>query len=319
MPRVLLIKTSSMGDVIHCLPAATDMQRHIPDLQLDWVVEEGFADIPRLHPVVNKIIPVAIRRWRKNLFSKKIHQEFAAFRQTLQQQPYDLVLDTQGLLKSAWIGRMVDAPYSGYDRQSIREPLASWFYRQKFAVSRQLHAVQRNRQLAAQALGYMIDPEIDYGLSIEPQTFAWLPSDAYVVGLHATSRADKEWPEPHWIELAQKLAALGLKLVLPWGSTQEHQRAERLAKTLPNAIVAPRLNLQQAAALLAGARLVVGVDTGLTHLAAAVGVPVIALYCASEPGLTGVLGKAFAVNLGGMADIPSVGQTWGQVQQVLAA
>ena len=319
MPRVLLIKTSSMGDVIHCLPAATDMQRHIPGLQLDWVVEEGFADIPRLHPVVNSVIPVAIRRWRKNLFSKEIRQEFAAFRQTLQQQAYDLVLDTQGLLKSAWIGRMVNAPYSGYDSQSIREPLASWFYQKKFSVSRQLHAVQRNRQLAAQAMGYVIDPQLDYGLSIEKQTFAWLTSQPYVVGLHATSRADKEWPEAHWIELAQKLAMSGLNLVLPWGSAQEQQRAQRLADVLPNAIVAPRLNLQQAAALLAGARLVVGVDTGLTHLAAAVGVPVIALYCASEPGLTGVLGKAFAANLGGMADIPSVEQAWMQVQRVLAA
>lgn len=318
MPRVLLIKTSSMGDVIHCLPAATDMQRHCPDLYLDWVVEEGFADIPAMHPAVSRVIPVAIRRWRKHLFSKEIHREFSYFRDCLRQADYDLVLDTQGLLKSAWLGKLVSAPYAGYDRHSIREPLASWFYQQRYAVERQLHAVERNRQLAAKALAYSLDTPADYGLSIEKQSFTWIASQQYVVALHATSRSDKEWPEAHWIDLGLRLAQSGLNLVFPWGSDAEQQRAQRLAVALPNAVVAPKLNLHQAAALLAGARLVVGVDTGLTHLAAAVSVPVIALYCASEPGLTGVLGKAFAVNLGGMANIPSVDQTWAQVQRILA-
>lgn len=307
-----------MGDVIHCLPAATDMQRHCPELHLDWVVEEGFADIPAMHPAVNRVIPVAIRRWRKHLFSKEIYREIADFRDCLQQADYDLVLDTQGLLKSAWLGKLVSAPYAGYDRHSIREPLASWFYQQRYAVARQLHAVERNRQLAAKALAYSLDIPADYGLSIEKQSFTWISAPQYMVALHATSRSDKEWPESHWIELGLRLAELGLKLVFPWGSEAEQQRARRLAAALPNAVVAPKLNLRQAAALLADAKLVVGVDTGLTHLAAAVSVPVIALYCASEPGLTGVLGKAFAVNLGGLANIPSVDQVWAQVQKVVA-
>lgn len=306
-----------MGDVIHCLPAVTDMQRRFADLQLDWVVEENFAAIPRLHPSVGNVIPVAIRRWRKNLLDRQVHREFAGFRQQLNQNAYDLVLDAQGLLKSAWIGALVAAPSSGYDRHSIREPLASWFYRHRFPVARNLHAVTRNRQLAAAALAYPLDMPLDYGLQIQPAVFDWLTAERYLVALHATSRSDKEWPEPAWIELGCRLARQSVAMVLTWGNPVEQQRAHRLAEAIPGAIVAPRLDLADAAGLLAGAALVVGVDTGLTHMAAAVGTPVIALYCASEPGLTGVLGSGFHVNLGGNHTPPPIDVVWQQVQRVL--
>lgn len=306
-----------MGDVIHCLPAVTDLHRHCPELVIDWVVEEGFADIPRLHPAVDRVIPVAIRRWRKHPFDRQVRQQFGVFRQQLQQRHYDLVIDAQGLIKSAWIGRLVDSVTCGYDRNSIREPLASWFYRRRFAVGRELHAVERNRLLVAKALNYLPESPVDYGLQITPAGFDWLPPSAYVVALHATSRSDKEWPEAAWIEIGRRLAQQGLALILPWGSTIELERAQRLAGGLPNAVVAPRLDLASAAGLLAGAKLVIGVDTGLTHLAAAVAAPAIALYCASEPGLTGVLGSAFHVNLGSNGSPPDIETTWRQVQRAL--
>lgn len=307
-----------MGDVIHCLPAVTDLHCNHPQWTIDWVVEEGFADIPRLHPAVDRIIPVAIRRWRKHPFDRLVRQQFGQFRQKLRQRHYDLVIDAQGLIKSAWIGRLVDTTVTcGYDRNSIREPLASWFYQRRFAVGRELHAVERNRLLVAKALNYLPESPVNYGLQILPAHFDWLPASAYVVALHATSRSDKEWPEAAWIEIGLRLAQQGLALILPWGSTSERERAQRLARSLRTAVVAPRLDLASAASLLAGAKLVIGVDTGLTHLAAAVAVPVIALYCASDPGLTGVLGSAFHVNLGSNGNPPDIETTWRQVQRML--
>mgnify|MGYP003604329080 FL=1 len=163
--RVLLIKTSSLGDVIHTLPALTDAARAIPGIQFDWVVEEGFAEIPTWHPAVAQVIPVALRRWRKNLLQTWKSGEWAAFKQRLREGRYDLVIDAQGLLHSALLTRYVDAPVAGLDRASAREPLASRCYDRPCAVAWGQHAVERVRQLFAQALGYSLPQSVgDYGL-----------------------------------------------------------------------------------------------------------------------------------------------------------
>lgn len=317
MPNVLLVKTSSMGDVIHCLPAVSDLQRSLPSLRLDWVVEGSFAEIPALHPAVDRVLPVAIRRWRKAPFSREVREQLAAFRGVVQQRQYDLVIDAQGLLKSAWIGCLSSGVRCGYDWHSAREPLASCFYQRRFPVDRALPAVERNRLLLAAAFGYSLPGQLDYGVRVAPDRPDWLKEGAYLPALHATSRSDKEWSEAEWVRLGRWLNDYGVRLVFPWGSDAEQQRAQRLAASIPGAQVAPRLNLTEAASLLAGAVAVVGVDTGLTHLAAAVGVPVIALYCASEPGLTGVLGSAFHVNLGRIGASPSADEVMQVLQQVL--
>jgi heptosyltransferase-1 len=290
--RVLLIKTSSLGDVIHALPALTDAARAIPGIQFDWVVEEGFAEIPTWHPAVGKVIPVAIRRWRKNLWQTIKSGEFKRFKQNLQATKYDLVIDAQGLLKSALLTRYVRAPVAGLDKHSAREPLASRFYSRRLAVARGQHAVERLRQLFAVALGYDLPKGLgDYGLNVE--RLVELPrKNPYVLFLHGTTWDTKHWPEAYWRELAERMGHLGMAVKLPWGSPAEKARAERIAQGLRNAEVLPRLNLAGVAKVLAGAQACVAVDTGLGHLAAALDVPTVSLFGPTNPGLTGAYGRS---------------------------
>lgn len=320
--RILLVKTSSLGDVVHNLPVASDLARRFPDAAIDWVVEEPFADLPRLHPAIARVLPVAVRRWRGRLLSPATWTEIGGARKALQEQAYDLVLDTQGLLKSAVIaGQARLAPGGrrcGYSRDSAREAVAARFYDAGFAVPRQLHAVERNRRLAAAACGYVLDMTLDYGIAARPLVADWLPRRDYAVLLTATSRADKLWPEPDWQALGMALIATGLTCVLPGGSDEERQRAARLATILGRAVATPALGLADMAGLLAGAQLVVGVNTGLVHLAAALGRPTLALYCASSPQLTGVHAGPQAVNLGDRDAPPTAGAVVAAVLKLIS-
>lgn len=308
--RILLVKTTSLGDVIHNLPVASDIRRAFPQAEIDWVVEENFAELPRLHPAVRRVLPVAVRRWRKSLLSSAIWGEIGTYRRLASADFYDAVIDTQGLVKSALIAAQARGTRFGFAAAVAREPLAARFYDRCFAIPRELHAVVRNRQLAAAALGYALDDlPLNYGIAAPPLKSDWLPAGGYAVLLTATSRADKEWPEENWLALGTALIAAGLRCILPGGSASERARAARLAATLGTAVAAPALNLTDLAGLLAGARLVVGVDTGLVHLAAALGRPTLAIYCASDPVLTGVLGTAPHANLGGLGAPPGIQET----------
>lgn len=318
MPAILLIKTSSLGDVVHNLPVVDDIMQHFPNATVDWVVEENFVDIPALHPQVRHVLPIAIRRWRRQWWKPAVWDEVAGFAQVANQAVYDCVIDTQGLLKSAWLAWQIKAPRCGYARDSIREPLAAWVYDRRVSVAKTLHAVERNRQLVGKALGYTPETAVHYGLTVTPLQADWLPKAPYAVLLHATSRADKQWSEAAWQTLQVELAARGVISILPWGSAVEYARAQRLAQATNSSIVTPRLSVADAAALLAGSQVVVGVDTGLTHLAVAVGVPVIALYVQSKPSLTGVYGgQAPLLSLGSLGQAPSLAtvvatlNTWG--------
>ena len=306
--RLLLVKTSSLGDVIHNLPVVTDIRQHFPDAQIDWCVEEAFADIPRLHPGVNRVLPVALRRWRRQLFQRNTWQQMHAAFSALGEAPYDAIIDTQGLVKSALLCRKAHGPRYGYDHDSVREPLASLAYHCRFAVARAQHAVMRNRALVGAALGFAPLNGPDYGLSTAPLKADWLPNLPYVVCLTATSRDDKLWPEAHWVALGHALHQQGFSAVFPAGSARERERAAQLVAQIPDALAAPSLNLPDLAALLAGGVLTVGVDTGLSHLAVALGCPTIALYTATDPGLTGVLGAGVFRNLGGAGLVPTVAE-----------
>jgi heptosyltransferase-1 len=304
--RILLVKTSSLGDVIHNLPVVSDIRRHLPDAVIDWCVEENFAAIPRLHPGVHEVVPVAVRRWRRQPFSAAVWREVGAARRRLGDGRYDRVVDTQGLLKSALLARLAGVPVSGYAGASAREPAAARFYRHHFVVPCDLHAVERNRRLVAAALGYSADAPLDYGIAAPELTLPWLPAAPFAVFLTATSRDDKLWPEAHWRELGHALAGQGVRAVLPGGSGIERERAGRLAAAIPGALAAPPLSIAELAALLGRARAAIGVDTGLTHLAVALRIPTVALYTATDPGLTGVLGTGYFRNLGGRAAVPAV-------------
>lgn len=289
--RVLLVKTSSLGDVVHTLPALTDAARAIPGIQFDWVVEEGFAEIPAWHPAVAQVIPVAIRRWRKNLLQTLKSGEWSRFKARLRETRYDLVIDAQGLLKSALLTRYVDAPVAGLDRDSAREPIACRFYDRRFAVPREQHALERVRQLFAQALGYSLAGHAaDYGL--DRAAMAGDVSEPYLLFLHGTTWASKHWPEANWRELVGLMNQQGWAVRLPWGNEAEKARAERIASGFDKAQVLPKLNLAGMAKVIAGAQACVAVDTGLGHLAAALDVPSISLYGPTLPGRVGAYGRS---------------------------
>jgi heptosyltransferase-1 len=314
MPDVLLIKTSSMGDVLHNLPVVADICKIAPDARIDWAVEESFAQLPILHPRVNRVIPVAVRRWRKSLWQSS--GEIRTACRNLGANRYDLALDSQGLLKSALLTRCVNATRCGFDWGSAREPLSSLFYDRTYTIPKNQHAVERNRQLAGQALGYTPQGAPDYGIRAPEIILTWLPSEPYAVLLHATSHKDKLWAETNWVALGKHLDLKGIRAVLPWGNEQEKSRSERLSQSIPGAICAPRINLNEAAAVLGHARVVIGVDTGLSHLAAALGVPTVGIYTATDAGLTGLYAGKSAVNLGGKNSPPTVAEVSVALEQV---
>ncbi|WP_312983237.1 lipopolysaccharide heptosyltransferase RfaC [Atlantibacter sp.] len=291
--RVLIVKTSSMGDVLHTLPALTDAMQAFPGIRFDWVVEEGFVQIPGWHPAVDRVIPVAIRRWRKAWFSSDIRAERETFRKLLRSVRYDVVIDAQGLVKSAaLVTRLAQGEKHGMDWHSAREPLASLFYKHRHAIAKQQHAVERTRELFAKSLGYSRPVQTgDYAIAQHFLGEAQNTLEPYLVFLHATTRDDKHWPEARWRELITLVADSGLKIKLPWGAPHEEARARRLAEGFNHVEVLSRLSLEQVAYVLAGAKGVVSVDTGLSHLTAALDRPNITLYGPTDPGLIGGYGK----------------------------
>jgi lipopolysaccharide heptosyltransferase I len=302
MADILFIKTSSLGDVIHHMPALVEARRRLPDARFAWVVEDAFAPLARLHPAVDEVIPVASRRWRHALLSAATWREVRAFRRLIRSRAYDAVVDTQGLLRTAVISWLARGRRHGYDSVSIREPLAARFYEVRHRVSRDLHAIDRNRILTGLALGYSPEGPDDFGL--DRTRLADAAGAPYAILLHATAQAIKQWPEERWIALGRALAARGLETQLPWGTEAERQRSERIAAGIPGARVPDRRPLDELARRIAAARVVVGVDTGLLHLAAALGVPLVGIFIGSEPGLTGPKGRGPIAIVGGKGAMP---------------
>ena len=288
--KVLIVKTSSMGDVIHTLPALTDAAKAFPGITFDWVVEEAFQEIPRWHPNVDKVIPVAIRRWRKSIFKTLKSGEWSEYKAELKQSSYDAVIDAQGLIKSAFlVTRLANGPKFGLDKQSAKEPIASSFYNTPIAVAKNQHAVERVRQLFAAALGYELEGRGDF--AIHQHFSSEENSGRYLVFQHSTTRFDKHWPEQYWEQLIEIACANGWQIKLPWGNPTEKERAERLATVHSSAEVLPKLSLSEIANVLAGATACVSVDTGLSHLAAALDRPNVILFGPTDPGLVGGYGK----------------------------
>ncbi len=315
-----------MGDVVHAMPMVSDIARAFPHARIDWVVEEAFADIPRLHPAITRVLPVALRRWRRHPLARASWRELLAARRDVRRTRYHTVIDGQGLIKSAVIAAWARGPVSGYAARSAREPLAALFYRRTVVVERSLHAVERLRRLGAGALGYALDG---------PQAFALGPRAAQLVAeppfdengivllLTNASRPGKLWPDDHWVALEDQLARQGMLCVLAWGNAAERAACERRAARMHSARVLPRSTIAQVAALAARAALVVGLDTGLTHLAAAVGAPTVGIFCDYDPALVGLRGggdpqRQRVASLGGVDQAPPVAAVLEAVAQVLA-
>ncbi len=286
--HVLIIKTSSLGDVIHTLPAVTDACAAIPDIQFDWVVEEAFAPIPGWHSAIDQVIPVALRRWRKSPVSAQTRQQWAAFKQRIKAVKYDLVIDAQGLLKSAALARMANGTRHGFNRRSAREGLASISYDQGHQINKKQHAIDRLRQLFAEVLDYTVPDGLpDFGLVKQDreQDFRQL------VFLHGTTWPSKHWPQSYWQDLLDFATKNKFQVQLPWGNDEEKARAEKLSANNARAHVCPTMDLNSLSSLLASSAGAVAVDTGLGHLAAALSLPTVSIYGSTDPSLTGTRGN----------------------------
>ena len=314
-----------MGDVVHALPAVSDMLRHDPTLEIDWLVEAPFAAIPALHPGVRRVIPLAWRKWRKRLGSRATWQAIGALRDELRCEPYDLVLDLQGNLKSALWATQARGLRAGYDRQSvISEPLASLFYGRTARVPRDMQAVERNRRLAGAHLGYAqpdraSDTPPVFGIR-PPATAGWAAPAPYALLIPNASRPEKFWPEDRWIAVGQRLRAAGWTPLVLWGSEAERQMAERIAAGCGGALP-PFLKVGEMAAVLAGARAIVGLDTGFSHLGAAFGVPTLGIYCDHEPGHAGIAGPdpGRVASIGGIGQVPALAAVLGLLEPMVGA
>lgn len=311
---VLFIKTSSLGDVIHHMPALTEAHARLPGCRFVWVVEEAFAPLVRLHPAAGGVVSVASRRWRRSLPGPSLWREITEFGRALRAQSYDTIVDTQGLIRSALIARVARGRRHGYDADSIRERAASLLYDVRHQVSRDQHAIARNRILTGLALGYVPEGAPDYGLDRAALSAA--SPDRYAILLHATARREKEWPVDHWIALGHALHARNTRLVLPWGNAREYERSRLIASALPDAQVPDLQPLDAVARQIAAASLVVGVDTGLLHLASALTVPLAAIFVGSEPALTAPMGAGPMAVVGGKGEIPSVADVMAAVDRL---
>lgn len=313
--RVLVVKTSSMGDVVHALPAISDMAAAIPGLEIDWVVEKSFSTIPAQHRAVRRVIPLQWRKWRKSLRSVETRQAIRAWRHEMAQERYDLIIDLQGLFKSAFFACFAQGPRGGYDRHSIREPLAALFYQRKVAVPRDMHAVDRCRHLCAGLLGYPPpDTPPDFGL--QGGSKAWAPGTGpFAVLIPCASRPEKLWPQANWVAVGDTFRAQGLDVAVMWGSPQEQKLAQQIADRIGGA-VPPFLTVAQVSDTLAQARIVVGLDTGMSHIAAAHGRPTVGIYCDHEPGLAGLTGSGPVRSLGGKAHVPSLADVLAAIDMV---
>jgi heptosyltransferase I len=346
-PKILLVKLSSLGDVLHNLPIVWDLRKRLPNARIDWIVEEAYVHL--LEPLkttetfrgIDHIIPVAFRRWRKNLFSFRTWREFFAMRKLLQATPYDVFLETQGLLKSALVcglanksGSAIVAGLGNATEHSGYEPIARMFYTQSVHVPVKCHAIDRSRWVMCSAFDWPLFSRNDeppcfypqaFAQQIPPLQFEGLKKTAqgapmpYVVCFHSTARAAKRWPNHHWVELGKDLASQGYQLVFPWGSEPEMKVSALIASQIPGAIVPRAFSIEEAYSLVAHAALTIGVDTGLTHLSAVLSKPTLEIYCDSPRWKTEGYWSGAIANLGDMKKPPSVNEVLDAAKAVMTA
>ncbi len=304
---------SSLGDIVHTFPAVTDFKRARPDWRLHWVVEEQYLELARLHPGVDRLIPVAIRRWRRTPWASL--REAGAARRALRETRYEAIAESQGLIKSALVATQAHGERTGFAWGTAREALASLFYQQHVTCPASEHKIERYRKVLARAAGYVPQGAPDYGLAVPPVP-AWVPAAPYCVLMHSTARAAKLWHEVAWIEVGCALAARGWVALLPYGGPDEEARARRLAAAIPQSALAPAMGYVEAAGLLGHARVVVGLDTGFTHLAAALGTPVVGIFCDSEPVDAHPVGHGPTAWCGGIGTPPSAAEVLAAASRV---
>ena len=308
MSGVLVVRPSSLGDIVYALALVSDVVRHRPGLAVDWVAEDSFVDLVRLDSRIRRVVPLALRRWRHAPLARATWRDMAAFRRAMREERYDAILNLQEQVKGAVVSWFAQGTRHGLDRANIREPIATLVDHVHHPVSRNLHIVDRCRGIAAAALGYVADGPPRWQFS-PPAIASALPAGPFALAFHATSRPDKQWPEPHWSALVTHFARAGFTTLLPWGSAQEEARSRRIADAAEGAVVPPRQSLPELATLARRAEIVVGVDTGLTHLAAALGTATVAIFTATDARLAGVsCAGPHARDAGGNGNVPSLAE-----------
>ena len=282
-----------MGDLVQTLPALSDAARAIPGISFDWIVDESFAQVPGWHRNVETVIPSAFKRWRKNWRRAFKSGEPQSFLKKVRAQKYDYIVDVQCELKSAIASRLARGPRYGYNSRAVHEWGAQFAYQKKFFVPKDRHSLQRMRQLLAGALGYKYDEAlVDYGIDRARLGLVQIDlPERFVVFIHSTSWTSKVWPEFYWQDLLNNVTADGYSVVLPWGDEVERQRAVRIAAGNEKAIVLPALSISEKAAIINRAAATVGLDTGLSHIAAALDIPSITIYGATDPRLVSATGQ----------------------------
>ncbi len=345
-PKILLVKISSLGDVLHNVPIVWDLRKRIPNAQIDWIVEEAYVHL--LEPLkstegfrgIDRIIPVALRRWRKNLWSLSTWKEFFAMRKELQETTYDVILETQGLIKSAVLcaltkksdtaivaGLANATEYSGY------EPLARMFYTQAVHVPLQCHAIDRSRYVMCTAFDWPLlsredQPPLFYPLQWVERLPVLVMKDLqksqdgsvlpYILCFHSSARAAKRWSSETWVDLGRALSSQGYQLVFPWGTPKEKSLSDWMASQIPGAFVPRAISIEEAYPLIAHAALTIGVDTGLTHLAAVLGKPTVEIYCDSPRWKTEGYWSNQIANHGDLKNPPTVTEVLDACKRLLA-
>ena len=306
MLKILIIRLSSLGDVVHTYPMIYDIKQNLPNCEIDWVVDESFYDLVKLNPLVNNIIPIALRKWKKNF---AFFDFLSWVRQNKNTKKYDYIIDVQGLIKSSITSKCFSGKIHGYDKNSAREKLASYLYDYKYIVDNNNLAINKSRVLASKIFNYNIDiQKCNFGLNeITLKNTKNLPKNKYIVFFHATSKESKKYPINLWVNLAKYLIeSYGYDIVLPFGSSVEYQDSLRIQELtgLKNVLIPNRMNYLQLAGLIQQAAFVFGVDTGLVHLANALNKKTIAIYTDTNPAKTGVFESNIAINIGGIGIIP---------------
>jgi heptosyltransferase-1 len=316
MKRILIVKTTSMGDVIHALPVLNDIHLYNPSIQIDWMVEEPFAALVQTNHHVNQVVPVNLRAWRKKGFYHT-WQQWMILRSRLQDCEYDAVIDLQGLLKSALLACAAKGVRMGPNFSCARESFASFFYKKRAGWDPQAHAVERLRELVAELLNYRLTGKPVFYDVFPKRILSTIPKGSEIWFLHATARNEKSWPVVKWRELAHRLSDLGYEVKLPWGNSIDRQQAEEISKSIAHVEVLPNMNLDVLRVRLMKASLVIGVDTGITHLAAAHYLPMVALFFATPAWRFAPRFNPHAISLGDLGREPSVGEVFEAVTRLL--
>ncbi|QLG89614.1 lipopolysaccharide heptosyltransferase I [Chitinibacter bivalviorum] len=306
MQRILISKITSLGDVLFALPMITDIRQHFPDVKIDWVVDESFAALPALHPAIDRVIGVPLRGIKKQKLMQASRNLLRAIGE-LRTEHYDVVLDCHGMIKSALLSKVAKAKHIiGPPNYRLGEQVSRHAYDRQVSPDATLPAVDWYRSYAGLALGYQVTGQPDFGLRPAPFQPEWLPQKPYVMCFHAASKVEKTWPIEAWEAVLKDLEDHGIAAVLPWGAPHEYEFAQALAVRLTRAVVAPKMTVGEIAGLIDRALWVIGVDTGMTHLAESLNKPTIALYTVTDSATYHPAWNPQAHSLGGNGQIPSV-------------